>query len=52
LWRDAAKIKSNHSLSIADAFAVATAKNLKTMLVVGSDKEFNELDIQLLRVRG
>ena len=52
LWRDAAKIKSNHSLSLADAFAAATAKSLKTALVVGSDKEFSDLNIQLLRIRG
>ena len=52
LWRDAAKIKSNHSLSLADAFAAATAKSLKTALVVGSDREFSDLNIQLLRVRG
>ena len=52
LWRDATKIKSNHSLSLADAFAAATAKSLKTALVVGSDREFSDLNIQLLRVRG
>ena len=52
LWRDATKIKSNHSLSLADAFAAATAKSLKTALVVGSDKEFSDLNIQLLRIRG
>ena len=51
LWREAAIIKSKHSLSLADAFAVATAKTLKSTLVVGSDKEFNNLDIQLLRIR-
>lgn len=51
LWREAAIIKSQHSLSLADAFAVATAKTLKSTLVVGSDKEFNNLDIQLLRIR-
>ncbi len=51
LWREAGKIKCNHSLSLADAFAVATAQNLKTKLVVGSDKEFNNMDVQLLRIR-
>jgi predicted nucleic acid-binding protein len=51
LWREAAIIKSKHSLSLADAFAVATAKTLKSTLVVGNDKEFNNLDIQLLRIR-
>jgi predicted nucleic acid-binding protein len=52
LWREAAKIKCGNSMSLADAFAVATAETLKTKLVVGSDKEFNNLNIQLLRVRG
>jgi predicted nucleic acid-binding protein len=52
LWREAAKIKCGHSMSLADAFAVATAESLKTKLIVGSDKEFNNLNIQLLRIRG
>jgi predicted nucleic acid-binding protein len=43
LWREAALIKSKHSLSIADAFAVATAQALKSKLVVGSDKELKNL---------
>ncbi len=51
LWRLAAQIKSKHSLSLADAFAVATAETLKTKLIVGSDKEFNGLNIQLIRIR-
>jgi ribonuclease VapC len=52
LWREAARIKAKHSLSLADAFAVATAGILKSKLVVGSDSEFGKLDIQLLRIRG
>ena len=51
LWREAARIKSKHSLSLADAFAAATAKILKSTLMVGSDKEFRELNIQLLKIR-
>ena len=51
LWRLAAQTKSKHSLSLADAFAVATAETLKSALVVGSDREFNELNIPLLRIR-
>ena len=35
LWREAAKTKSEHSLSLADAFAVATAKTLDSTLIVG-----------------
>jgi ribonuclease VapC len=51
LWREAARVKTKHSLSLADAFAVATAEDCKSKLVVGSDKEFKELNIQLLRIR-
>jgi predicted nucleic acid-binding protein len=51
LWREAAKMKCSHSLSLADAFAIATAKNFKTKLVVGGDKEFNNLGVELLRIR-
>ena len=51
LWRNAAKIKAQHPMSLADAFAVATAKAYKTKLVVGSDREFNEANINLLRIR-
>lgn len=51
LWREAAKIKCDHSLSLADAFAAATAESLKTKLVAGSDKEFNNLNVQLVRIR-
>ena len=51
LWREAARVKAKHSLSLADAFAVATAESFKSKLVVGSDEEFKELNIQLLRIR-
>jgi predicted nucleic acid-binding protein len=51
LWREAAKIKSKHAMSLADAFAVATAQMCKSKLVCGSDKEFREIDIQFLRIR-
>ena len=51
LWREAARVKAKHSLSLADAFAVATAETYKSKLVVGSDEEFMELNIQLLRIR-
>ena len=52
LWREAGKIKCDHSMSLADAFAVATALNLETKLIVGSDEEFNNLNVELLRIRG
>jgi predicted nucleic acid-binding protein len=51
LWLEAAKVKAEHSLSLADAFAVATAGAFKSRLVVGSDREFRELEIQILKIR-
>lgn len=51
LWREAAKIKSRHALSLADAFAAATAKMLGATLVVGGDGEFDALDLPLLKIR-
>ena len=51
LWREAARIKGRPALSLADAFAVATAKSFESKLVVGSDKEFREINIQLLKIR-
>jgi predicted nucleic acid-binding protein len=51
LWKEAAKLKANHSLSLADAFAVATAKTLKSKLVTGADPEFDGIDsVQIERV--
>jgi len=51
LWRNAAKIKAQHPMSLADAFAVATAKAFKTKLVVGSDREFDGVNASLQRIR-
>ncbi len=51
LWRNAAKIKAQHPMSLADAFAVATAQAFKAKLVVGSDREFNGANISLLPIR-
>lgn len=51
LWKEAALLKANHSLSLVDAFAAATAKILKSKLITGADSEFNGLDgIQIERV--
>jgi predicted nucleic acid-binding protein len=52
LWRNAAKIKAQCPLSLADAFAVATAEKQKSTLVVGSDKEFTGLTVKFLKIRG
>jgi predicted nucleic acid-binding protein len=51
LWRNAAKIKAQHPLSLATAFAVATAKAYKAKLVLGSDREFDDVNASLLRIR-
>ena len=51
LWREAALIKSKHPLSLADAFAVATAQTFKSKLVVGSDRELKNLTIPIIKIR-
>jgi uncharacterized protein len=40
LWKSAASLKADHSMSLADAFAAATAIDLKSRLVTGADEEF------------
>ncbi len=51
IWRKAALEKSVHSMSLADAFAVATAEAFKSKLVIGGDKEFDGTNVGLLRIR-
>lgn len=43
LWKEAARIKANHPVSLADAFAAATAKTKKAILVIGKDSEFDDI---------
>ena len=50
LWKEAGKTKGEHALSLADAFAVATAKVEKAKLVTGRDEEFNRLNVDLIRI--
>ena len=50
LWKEAAKMKGKHALSLADAFAAATAKIKKASLLTGRDKEFHSLDIRIERI--
>jgi len=50
LWREAAKTKGKHALSLADAFAVATAKVKKANLLVGRDAEFDGIDVSIERI--
>lgn len=51
IWREAGRIKGEHGISLADAFAVATAKIKKDKLVVGRDEDFKNIDIPKIRVR-
>ncbi|MFQ5871063.1 MAG: type II toxin-antitoxin system VapC family toxin [Candidatus Geothermarchaeales archaeon] len=50
LWREAAKTKGGHHLSLADAFAVATAKVKGSSLLVGTDAEFQGVDVPIERI--
>jgi len=50
LWKEAAKIKSKNPVSLADAFAAATAKTYKAKLVTG-DVELLKLGIPFIRIR-
>ena len=51
IWREAGKIKWEHTISIADAFAVATAIVKDDKLVVVRDDDFNKVDTPLIKVR-
>lgn len=51
LWKEAALLKASHSLSLADAFAAATAKIKKAKLVTGADPDFEDVEgIQVERI--
>lgn len=51
LWKEAAMLKARRSMSLADAFAAATAKTLKATLVTGQDPDFEAVDgIRIERV--
>ena len=50
LWRLAAEMKSRHPMSLADAYAAATAQVTGSKLVVGRDREFNALQVETLRI--
>jgi predicted nucleic acid-binding protein len=53
LWKEAALLKARYSLSLADAFAAATAKVLSSRLVTGLDTEFEKIDgIKMERIAG
>lgn len=51
LWKEAALLKASHSLSLADAFAAATARIKKAKLVTGADPDFEGIEgIQVERI--
>jgi len=50
LWRTAANYKAKHALSLADAFAAATAKVKRASLVIGRDEDYKQLDISLVKL--
>ena len=53
LWREAAAIKADNALSLADAFAASTALLRKGTLLTGSDVEFDRVKgLQVERVGG
>lgn len=51
IWKGAGKIKGKRAISLADAFAAATAIVKKDKIVVGRDKDFKELGVKLIKVR-
>jgi len=51
IWREAGRIKGEHAISLADAFAVATAIAKKDKLVVGRDEEFKKVSVPQIKVR-
>jgi predicted nucleic acid-binding protein len=46
IWKTAAQIKSQYRMSLADAYAAATAIQTESTLVIGRDKEFSGLQIE------
>ncbi len=51
LWREAGLLKAKNRLSLADAFAAATAKIMKAKLITGSDREFGKTGVSVIKVR-
>jgi len=51
IWREAGRIKGEHAISLADAFAVATAIAKKDKLVVGRDDDFKKVNVPQIKVR-
>ncbi len=51
LWREASLIKAEHALSLADSFAVATAKIMNAKLITGRDQELKRAGVPLIKLR-
>ena len=51
LWKIAAITKSMHPMSLADAYAVATAKATNSQLVIGKDREFDGIEIETIEIK-
>jgi len=51
IWRETGKIKGENAISLADAFAVATAIAKKDKLVVGRDEDFKKVNVPQIKVR-
>jgi len=51
LWLEAAKIKGEYAVSLADAFAVAAAKIEKAKLVTGRDLELQKVKVSINKIR-
>jgi len=50
LWKEAAKMKGEYALSLADVFTVATARVKKAILLVGRNMEFDSIDASMVRI--
>ncbi|NAT09953.1 hypothetical protein C4E22_00075 [ANME-1 cluster archaeon AG-394-G06] len=51
IWKEAGRIKGEHAISLADAFAVATAIVKNDNLVVGRDDDFEKVNVPKIKVR-
>lgn len=53
VWQDAARVKADHPIPLADAFALATARNRDATLLAGDDPHFDagaEVGVEVRRV--
>lgn len=53
VWRDAAEVKADHPIPLADAFALATARSREAPLLAGDDPHFDvgaEVGVEVRRV--